>query len=248
MKNSMIHRVLIICLGALFTVFYTSCGENDSLEDSTFDVQNYVDQSVDFLHAEGNCGRFGCFEFVFPITIEFPDGESVTVEDYKGLRAELKAWFEENGDNIDWPERGDSTTLADIPFDQLPTFGFPLEVISEDGEVITINNREELHQLRRECRRDYRRYLRRHHRNHHRDHCFKLVFPVSISFPDGNEIEANSPQEMKEAIREWKKNNPEAEERPELVFPLTIEYEDGSTVEVPDKETLKELKDNCSDE
>ena len=120
--------------------------------------------------------------------------------------------------------------MADIPFDQLPTFAFPLEVISEDGEVITINNREELHELRRECRRDFRRNLRRHHRNHHRGHCFKLVFPVSIALPDGNELAADSPQELKEAIREWKRNNPDADERPELVFPVTIEYEDGSTI------------------
>lgn len=241
-----IFNVLTIAILAIgMTALISSCSENESFEEE-ISVENYVNHSVDYLHAEGNCGRLGCYEFVFPISIVFPYGESVVVDDYQSLRAELKEWFEIHGDNIDWPERNDSLTMDDIPFDQLPTLGFPLEVISEEGEMITVNSREELRELRRECRRDILRQIRRHHRNHHRDICFKLVFPVTLDFPDGTTFSAESRQALKGAIREWRANNPDVDERPQLSFPVTIEFEDGTTQQVDSKESLAEIKESCS--
>ena len=247
---TMIKKILKTCFVGMialgFMSLFTSCGDDASFDEST--VENFVDQSVDYLHAEGNCGRFGCYEFVFPITIDFPDETSVTVDDYQGLRAELRAWHEANGDNIEWPERNDSLTYADIPWDQLPSLSFPLEVVDEDGEIITVEDRAELHELRRECRRDFLRHLRRHFQRPHRDICFKLVYPVSIEFPGGSVFTAASPQALKGALREWKENNPNADNRPQLVFPVNIEFADGSTAEVATKEALKTIKDECGDD
>ncbi len=229
-----------------FAAMFVSCGDDNALDESN--VENYVDQSVDYLHAQSNCGRFGCYEFVFPITIDFPDGTSVTVEDYQGLREELRAWHEENGHQIDWPEPNDSLTMEDIPWDQLPSLAFPLEVIDEDGEIITVESREELRELRAECRRDILRHIRRHHRRHHRDICFKLIYPVSIEFPGGSVFTASNAQALKAVLREWKHHNPNPQNRPHLVFPVNIEFADGSTAAVATKEALERIKEECGDD
>jgi len=40
------------------------------------------------MQARGNCGKFGCFEFVFPINIVFADTFEVEVESYEELKNE----------------------------------------------------------------------------------------------------------------------------------------------------------------
>ena len=101
-----------------------------------------------------------------------------------------------------------------------------------------------LMELRRQCRRDF---------GHHRPgkggrHCFHLVFPLDVSFPDGTTATAEGPRELQHLLREWRRNNQDAETRPELVFPLTVEMQDGTQVEVESKDALAELKDSCSSE
>ena len=211
-------------LSLLILTIFTACKKDDAL--TTDDVENYVDEVVFDMQSEGNCGKFGCYEFVFPITIVFADGTTAEV-DYEGLREALHTYREEHPDG------------------ERPTLGFPLEVMTEDGEVITVANREELHTLRVQCRRDF-------FRNHgHRGHrfrgmfCFTLNFPLTISLPDGTTVEVADRMEMKDTLRAWKTDNPESDERPELVFPITVTMEDGTEVTVGDKDALKDLKDSC---
>ena len=248
-KNNMMKSFLNILLtvAALSTIlFITSCSE-DLSEGITDDLtENFVDQSVYSIQAEANAGRFGCFEFVFPINIVFPDGTNTEVNDYETLRSSLKAWFEENGEDLNLPERGQGRpNPEDIPWDQLPTLDFPVEVITEGGETISIADRRELRQLKRECRRSF--YGGHGHHGHGRgDKCFHLVFPVTIVFPDDTTQEVADRKALKMTLREWKQQNPDAEERPELQFPLTVELEDETTQEVATKEDLEALKESCS--
>ena len=76
--------------------------------------------------------------------------------------------------------------------------------------------------------------------------CFDIVFPITIKFPDGTTAEATARLALRQLIRNWKTNNPDATERPQIVFPLTVKIdEDGSLVTVNNREELRRLKEGC---
>lgn len=221
----------ILSVLSLSTLF-VSCEQNELLDNSEA-INEYVDEAIFEIESRGNTGRFGCNEFVFPITLNFPDETSVEIEDYDDLKSTLRTWKEEN------PEA-----------EERPVLAFPLEVTTEEGEVVSIESLQELEALRAECRRDFFDCLRdRECRRDHRDRaerCFKFVFPLSISFPNGDVLEVEGPREMKKALRDFRRENRGSEERPSLVFPLQVELlENETAVEVADKEALMALKEEC---
>ncbi len=216
-----IFKISFVFALAIFSTLLTSCDKESILSEET--VQNFVNESVEAVERSGNVGRTGCYEFVFPISITFPDGSSNALEDYETLRSTIKAWKEAN------PEAEEKPSLA-----------FPLDVVSQEGELITVNSADELKELKRGCRRNGKKDHKRG------DRCFKLVFPVSIAFPDGTTTEFADRMTMKAAIRTWKSENPDAEERPMLAFPLDIELEDGTTLTIADAEALMAQKESCA--
>ena len=68
---------------------------------------------------------------------------------------------------------------------------------------------------------------------------------MSLSFPDDSEVEVANRMEMKKTLRAWKRENPDAKERPGLVYPVTIVYEDGSLQEIANKDELAAAKKAC---
>mgnify|MGYP001159938636 FL=1 len=77
-----------------------------------------------------------CFEYVFPITFEMPDGSTITVEDEEGWFL-LRRWYEEN-----------------IETDGEPSLQYPVDIIleTEDGEsTLTINNGAEMDAVYDNC-------------------------------------------------------------------------------------------------
>lgn len=216
-----IFKISFVVALAFFSTLLTSCEKEGILSDEV--VQNFVNESVEAVERSGNVGRTGCYEFVFPVSITFPDGSSNSLEDYETLRATIKAWKEAN------PEAEEKPSLA-----------FPLEVVSQEGEIITVNTTDELKELKQACKRSGKK-------DHNKgDRCFKLVFPVSIAFPDGTTTEFADKAALKTAVRTWKSENPDAEVKPTLAYPLTIELEDGTTVSIADAEALMAQKELCA--
>lgn len=206
---------------AIFATLFTACEKESVLSDEI--VQNFVNESVEAVERSGNIGRAGCFEFVFPISITFPDGSTSSIEDYETLRATVKDWKENNPDA-----------------EEKPSLAFPLEVVGEDGAVITVDSKEGLKELKQTCRRNGKK-------NHgKRDRCFEMVFPLSIVFPDGTTTDYADRMALKTAIRAWKDANPDAEERPMLAFPLDITLEDGTTLTINSSEELQTQKESCA--
>lgn len=112
-------------------------------------------------------------------------------------------------------------------------FVFPISVLSQDGEIITVNNVDELRALREEC--GGGTFGHHGHQGHgqHGLTCFEIVFPITIEFPDGTTAEAADRQALHQLIRTWKQNNPGVQGRPKMVFPITVKMdEDGSVVTV----------------
>lgn len=222
-KSLKLASLFSLAIGLTF--LFSACEKGDSvLSDDTVE---YTTQAIFEIQERGGCGRGGCFEFVFPLVIEFPDGTTAEAEDYDGLRTIISDWKEANPDA-----------------EERPSLSFPLEVISEEGEVITIDSQVDLLRVRRECRRNFG------NRPHHGrgESCFRLVYPVTITFPDETTAIVDSRRELKIAVRAWKRNNRESEERPMLTYPVQVEMEDGTIVDVASKEDLQALKASCSEE
>ncbi|MEL6941397.1 MAG: hypothetical protein AAFO82_01910, partial [Bacteroidota bacterium] len=191
---------------------------------------DYVDQSMYEIEERGSFGRFGCYELIFPVNLNFPDGSSEEIEDYEDLRETIETWKEANTES-----------------EERPTLEFPLEVTNEEGELLSIENAEELLSLRMECRRDFARD-RRGHRNRC-GRCFTFVYPITLAFPDESTKEVESARQMQRALRAWRRDNRGSEERPRIVFPIQVELKaDESIVDVADAEALAELRDSCREE
>ncbi|MCB0608367.1 MAG: hypothetical protein H6562_16585 [Lewinellaceae bacterium] len=224
-----------LLLSLPFSAFFVGC-QKDTSTTST-DVTDYVDETVYRLQGEGNLGRFGCYELVFPVSIQFPDSTVSEVGDYDALIEAVKAWKEANPD-----------------VHAMPAFVFPIDLLNEDGEVITVNSKEELKALAMACGGNYFG----HHPGHGGQHgshghsgnctpCFEINFPVTVEFPDGTTAEAADQQALKTLAHDWHEANPGVQGRPEIVFPIDVTMTaDDSVVTVNSKEELKTLRESCN--
>ena len=78
--------------------------------------------------------------------------------------------------------------------------------------------------------------------------CFKPVFPVTLSIPDGEDVEVADREAFKAAIQRWKAANPDADERPTIAFPFDVQLQDSSVVTISTEAALDELKATCRPE
>lgn len=206
---------------------------NKSTELST---EELIDQALYNAQERGGMGRFGCYELVFPVTLVLPDGTSAEVNSYDEVKQTLRTYFEANGGG---PRRNHG---------QHPhiSFEFPISVVSQDGELITVSSQEELRVLREECGGGT---FGNHGPQGHGENgltCFEIVFPITIQFPDGTTAEATDRHALRQLIRTWRENNPGATTRPRIVFPITVKMDDdGSLVTVNSREELRQLKEDC---
>lgn len=210
-----------------FMLFVVSCQDEDGVQPKDqFEIFGdeadfYAELSVVKIEEHASLGRRGCFEVVFPITIDFPDGTNTEVASYEDMFQAIKAWRMDNPDA-----------------DGRPMIALPFEVIHKNGEVISIESEEMLKRLRKSCVKP--------DRPHDRKRCFKIVFPVTIVFPDGSTSEVADMEAMYNAFREWKANNPDSDERPTLDFPIDAELKSGAIITLESQEQLVRLKKRCN--
>ena len=157
------------------------------------------------------------------------------IEFHEEMKQALRSYFQASGGGIH--PHGPRPRIS---------FVFPISVISQDGELITVDSDQQLQQMRRECA---GATFGNHGPQGHGQHgltCFDLVFPITIQFPDGSTAEAANRMELHQLIRTWRQNNPGVMERPKIVFPLTVKMDDdGSLVTVNSPEELRQLKQDC---
>jgi len=172
-----------------------------------------------------------CFDLIFPITFEMPDGSTITVEtdDEEGW-LDIKTWYDVNQET-----------------DERPSIQFPV-VIFFDEEYMTIDNDEELRGAYAECRPE-----RDRDREGRDDECFGLIYPVSFTMPDGSTITVETDDEEGwNELKDWYDDNPGYEEvMPEFQYPVDIIYrtEDGDlTVTINNEEEMLAAKNACREE
>ena len=173
--------------------------------------------------------REKCFEFVMPFTFTMPDGSTITIEDERDMK-KVEEWYKNNPEVEDRPE-------IQFPVD--------IVIINEEGEeeTVTINDEDELKEVRVECEKVYRE----------REKCFEFVMPFTFTMPDGSSITIEK-EEDHEKIEEWYKNNPDSKERPDLVFPIDIivenqtkEGEETKTITINNEEEMRRVLMKCRD-
>ena len=162
--------------------------------------------------------EFGdCFEFVFPIEVEMPDGSILTANDYEELDEIFITWFE------------DPDTMG------FPTFVYPFTVILDD-EMVTIQNEEELDEILEDCYDDGVF-----------EDCFTFNYPITILLPDGSSAEVTNDEELETVIEDWYDQNPNSHDDPTIEYPVDITLDDGSVVTVNSDEELEEIIEECFD-
>ncbi|MBL7827886.1 MAG: hypothetical protein JNJ57_14750 [Saprospiraceae bacterium] len=202
-------------------------------KDNTASVDETIDEVLYNVQERGGMGRYGCYELVFPVTIQLPDSSTAEVNSYEELKQTLRNYFQNNGTGNHHGHRPNIN------------FVYPISVVNEDGEIISVANQDELLELRRACAGTFGNHGPGGHGNHGLS-CFEIVFPITIEFPDGTTAEATDRQSLHQLIREWRQNNPGVQGRPKMVFPITVKMtDDGSLVTVNSREELRELKENC---
>ena len=171
-----------------------------------------------------------CFDIVYPITIQMPDGSTLSIDGEEDTDLEIvKNYYEEN----DTEEK--------------PSMVFPITIITYEGVTKTISSEEDMSDAYRGCSgRDRERDWDRE-----RD-CFELVYPVTYVLPDGSTIEISDEEDEAgwESLKSWYEANPEAEERPSLQYPVDIVYEseeseDGETVTINSEDEMMVAKEEC---
>lgn len=206
-----------------------ACNKSDELT-----TDEAVDEALYSIQERGGMGRFGCYELVFPVTISLPDSTTAEVDSYDEMKQVLRAYFQANGGGHHGGHRPH------------PSFVFPISVISQDGELITVNNGDELRALREECGGGTFGHHGSQGHGQHGLSCFEIVFPITIEFPDGTTAQAGDRQELHQLIRTWRHDNPGVPGRPRMVFPITVEMtDDGTLVTVNSREELHDLKESC---
>ena len=171
-----------------------------------------------------------CFDIVYPITIQMPDGSTLSIDGEEDTDLEIvKNYYEEN----DTEEK--------------PSMVFPITIITYEGVTKTISSEEEMSDAYRSCSgRDRERDWDRE-----RD-CFELVYPVTYVLPDGSTIEISDEEDEAgwESLKSWYEANPESEERASLQYPVDIVYaseesEDGETVTINSEDEMMVAKEEC---
>ena len=76
-----------------------------------------------------------CFDVVFPVTVNLPDGTTTTADSEDALEDIYNAWLEQHGDDTE----------------NCPEIAFPFDITLEDGITQTITNEEELDRVLENC-------------------------------------------------------------------------------------------------
>lgn len=190
---------------------------NDSIPDNYSDDDDDCDDHDDLYELTD------CLDFVFPITVIFPDTTESTFLDENKLEDALEDWYDANPDSS-----------------SLPVLAYPLEVILDDDSRITINSFEELQAAVIEC--EVRDFMD----DYVSTDCFTVTWPISFVLPDSTSHSVNNVEEALSIFLPFYTEHPMADE-PDLIFPIEVTMNNGTLVTVNTYGILDDLEDSCDD-
>lgn len=151
------------------------------------------------------------FNIVFPINVTLEDGTEQTIADEMELLELIQSCFPDDIGN---------------PGEDCFEFNFPLDVIDEEGNVITINGFEDLF---------------------YNDSVVDFVYPFTVTLADGSELTINSSEEFDDLYNECydiETCDDCTENCFEIIFPINLIQEDGTVTTINDEDELYDFFEN----
>jgi hypothetical protein len=200
----------------------------EELEELIYNCYDYEDCEY-FDDYEGEIEDL-CFDINYPISINFPDGTTESVNSDSTLENLIEQWYMTNGEDADDP-----------------SLVYPVDVTLEDGTVQTISTDDELDDLLDECYYDdYDNYDDYGHDGDYDDDCFSFVFPIEVQLPDGSTVSVNSEDDLDDIFDTYFDSVTDTTESyPMLVYPLSVIPSDSTTQQLNSEEELEALFENC---
>lgn len=162
-----------------------------------------------------------CYNLVFPLTVALPDSTTVVAEDLSKLREIAYRWRKANPDSM-----------------ERPRIMFPYRVQLPNDEFIVIEDLMDLASVVYRCTKRFRL-------PYPRLVCYRLIFPVTIVFPDGTEKEVDGEEAYRIAVHRWLFNNPRGGEKVSIKYPFSIALNDETVITIENFDQLKEVIEKC---
>ncbi len=199
----------------LATLLFTACQKDDLVvsEDNFTLGDPLLGQGPRGPRDTARC----CFEFVFPISVELPNGDTLEIKGEREHRNFIERWKNANVNGR-------------------PTIIFPIEVTLANGSNATINTPEELKRLIESCLPDRPTPTP----------CYKVIFPVRVKLPNDSTIAINSADAFAALLKRWRSSHPNADRHPQIVFPYGVEKADGTIVRITGPEDLRRILATCN--
>lgn len=198
----------------LATLLFTACQKDDLVvsEDNFTLGDPLLGQGPRGPRDTARC----CFEFVFPISVELPNGDTLEIKGEREHRNFIERWKNANVNGR-------------------PTIIFPIEVTLANGSNATINTPGELKRLIESCLPDRPTPTP----------CYKVIFPVRVKLPNDSTIAINSADAFAALLKRWRSSHPNADRHPQIVFPYGVEKADGTIVRITGPEDLRRILAAC---
>ena len=184
-----------------------------------------------------------CVELVYPISIENPESEIITVESENELYEYIDQYYQNCNSDDCYGE-----------FELV--FPLTIEYYSENNDqtqILTISSQEELDEYLEEyCNHD----IGDDSDDWHVDNeCGEIIYPLTIQNSNGDQITGNNEEELQILLEEWWSNNCnsiECNSEFEIVFPITMQYENEQgeiiVMTIQSEEILEEITEQyCGD-
>ncbi len=161
-----------------------------------------------------------CFTIVYPISVQFPDGEIIIYDSEEALYTGIDAWYDLNPDTEN---------------DPAPVY--PFDVILADSTTQTVSSETDEEALWEACYGDL-----------DFDICFDINFPINLVYPDGSTLAVGSYDELEEAVDVYYEANKDSEEDVDVQYPVDITLTDGTVQTLENEDALDAALEACFDD
>ncbi|MFK7809299.1 MAG: hypothetical protein AB8F74_15955 [Saprospiraceae bacterium] len=163
-----------------------------------------------------------CFDFVYPLTLDGPNNETITVNNEE----EWAAFFDEHGEY------------------EYFEMVFPIDVVLQDGTTESMNDEDEVEALFADCFGGEWEEPSDCDSTYVDDLCFSFVYPFGITLPDGTVYTAEDDVSLFTYIDDYYAQNPNSDD-PTINYPISVIKEDGSQDVINNDEELEEHFEEC---
>ncbi len=168
---------------------------------------------------KGDKGDKDCFDFVYPLSYEMPDGTTLTGNNKDEVNTAMKAWY-----------------MAHPDSKQKPSLQYPVDIIYGD-KLITINNHEEMRKVMASCKGEKERcfYL-----------VYPVTYELPDE--SQVIVNSKKDSEAWATIKAWYEAHPDVYAKPTIDYPVDIKWKNGEITTINNEEEMLRAKANCDDD